>query len=990
MEWETGSEVDNVGFYLYRAVSEEGPYELVNPSVIPGLGSSPLGARYRYVDSGLVNGRAYFYELEDLESTGVRERHGAISATPLAGASFDSPTEEGGEEGDGSSSSDEHTITYGNPDETTLRVVKRSRRQVVLELITGGFYAEPQDDGSVRLSIPGFLEDWEPGSPAIPVKRTWLQAVVGKQVKIASVKAKSVESFSLRPTSAEMLEPVMLPDGTVSLAGKAQSPGKAFRGQGLYPENPVQVVTVAFQGDVKKAFLELSPLRWDRSTGQLLLARRLIVKVKFRGKVPGEKFLGGSRGRKRRKKNAGSSSVVANLVTHDSGLYGVSYRSLFGNRRRGVKTRKLNLSYQGEPVAFYVHPNKKQFKPGSRLYFLSGGEGLNPYGREAVYVVSVSGGGQKMETGSAFPSSSLAGSDVGHYWKTLTLEENHLFQGRLTTAPDVWLWDFLLAPVTKAYPFEVQNLASTSESSSLRLWIQGTTDLPTDPDHHVRIYLNGLLLEDFILEGELPWMSELSLLPGALLQGENILEIENVGDTGAAYSRIMLNRFEVTYPSQLVADSGQLRGSFGEIGIAEVTGLAGNAYVLDTTESPTKWLRGAELVEGGLRFQAEAQHHYLVADSTAVMSPEIRRPFPYRLKSLLYGANYVVIGPERLLEASWPLLELRISQGLTVLAVPIEQIYSEFGHGETRPEAIRDFLEYAYHHWRTRPRYVLLLGDGTFDFKDYFGWGVQNQVPPFPFKSTYLWTASDPAYAAVNGDDLLPDLAIGRLPAANLQEAQAMVAKIVAYETEGMGLGGRAVLIADRPDPRAGDFQANAEELAATLLFGNEVHKIYLDELGTIATHESVLQALDEGASLMSYIGHGAMNLWSENILRADHVGSLDYPAHYPLLLTMNCLNGYFQFPTFDSLSETLLKADGKGIIAAFSPSGESLDGPAHSYHKFLLTELLHGGHDTLGDAVLAAQAQFAEEGGYLELLSIYHLFGDPASRLWARPDTNP
>ena len=978
LRWETGSEVDNVGFYLYRATSESGPYEPVNPNVIPGLGSSPLGASYRYVDSGLVNGTTYYYELEDLESNGVRERHGPVSATPEAGATFDTPPDEGEQD---DSSSGEHTLTYGNPELTTLRVLKRSRRQVILELITGGFYAEPQEDGSVRLSIPGFLEDWEPGSPAIPVKRTWLQAVVGRQVQIRSVKAKNVESFSLRPTSAEMLETVMLPDGTVSLVSTAQLPGKAFRGQGLYPEYPAHVVTTAFQGDVKKAFLELSPLRWDRSTGQLLLARRLIVKVKFRGKVPGEKSLGRSRGRKRRNKNAGNGNVIANLVTHDSGLYGVSYRALFGNKRRGIKTKKLNLTYQGKPVAFYVHPNKKQFKPGSRLYFLSGGEELNPYGREAVYVLSLGGGGQKMERGSASPS----GLQVGHYWKTLKLEENHLFQGRLTTAPDVWLWDFLLAPVTKAYPFEVQGLASTSESGSLKVWLQGTTNLPQNPDHHVRIYLNGLLLEDFTLEGELPWMGELSLLPGALLEGQNTLEIENVGDTGAAYSRIMLNRFEVTYPRQLVADSGQVRGSFTQSGVAEVAGFTGNPLLIDTTGSMPKWLSGAESLEGGLRglrFRAEDGHHYLVADSTAVMTPEIRRPFPYRLKSMLYGANYVVIGPESLLQASWPLLELRISQGLTVLAVPIEQIYSEFGHGETRPDAIRDFLGYAYHNWRTPPRYVLLLGDGTFDFKDYFGWGVENQVPPFPIKSNYLWTASDPAYAAVNGDDLLPDIAIGRLPAANLEEAQAMVHKIVTYENEGGGLHGRAVLIADRPDPRAGDFEANAEELAATLLSGHDVEKIYLDELGTAATHDSILSTFDEGASLVSYIGHGAMNLWSENILRTDDVDSLDYPAHYPLLLTMNCLNGYFQFPTYDSLSETLLKADGKGIIAAFSPSGESLDAPAHFYHRLLLAELLHGGHATLGDAVLEAQSKFAESGGYLELLSIYHLFGDPAMRL--------
>ena len=130
-----------------------------------------------------------------------------------------------------------------------------------------------------------------------------------------------------------------------------------------------------------------------------------------------------------------------------------------------------------------------------------------------------------------------------------------------------------------------------------------------------------MLIDDFTLEGELPWMSDLSLLPGALQEGENFLEIENVGDTGAAYSRIMLNRFEVSYPRHLVADSGLLRGSFGESGIAEVTGFTGKAFIVDITESRTKWLSGSESVEGGLRFHAQAGHHYLLADSTPASSP---------------------------------------------------------------------------------------------------------------------------------------------------------------------------------------------------------------------------------------------------------------------------------------------------------------------------------------------------------------------------------
>ena len=99
-------------------------------------------------------------------------------------------------------------------------------------------------------------------------------------------------------------------------------------------------------------------------------------------------------------------------------------------------------------------------------------------------------------------------------------------------------------------------------------------------------------------------------------------------------------------------------------------------------------------------------------------------------------------------------------------------------------------------------------------------------------------------------------------------------------------------------------------------------------------------------------------------------------------MLTLNCLNGYFHFPYFDSLAEELVKAPERGAIAAFSPSGLSLDAPAHRFHQALLQELVHGGHARLGGAVAAAQAAYASSGAFPELLRIYHLFGDPALRM--------
>jgi hypothetical protein len=96
----------------------------------------------------------------------------------------------------------------------------------------------------------------------------------------------------------------------------------------------------------------------------------------------------------------------------------------------------------------------------------------------------------------------------------------------------------------------------------------------------------------------------------------------------------------------------------------------------------------------------------------------------------------------------------------------------------------------------------------------------------------------------------------------------------------------------------------------------------------------------------------------------------------------MNCLNGYFHFPYFNSLSEEVLKAEGKGAIAAFSPSGLSLNGPAHVLHEEILNEIFNGTHERLGDAVLASQSAYADSGNFSDLLLIYHLLGDPALRI--------
>jgi len=74
--WETASEVDTMGFNLYRAVTlAEGPFEQVNTELIPAKGDPLTGATYQIEDEGVEPGQLYFYQIEEVEWSGAHQRY---------------------------------------------------------------------------------------------------------------------------------------------------------------------------------------------------------------------------------------------------------------------------------------------------------------------------------------------------------------------------------------------------------------------------------------------------------------------------------------------------------------------------------------------------------------------------------------------------------------------------------------------------------------------------------------------------------------------------------------------------------------------------------------------------------------------------------------------------------------------------------------------------------------------------------------------------
>lgn len=89
VEWETATELDNLGFNLYRGESATGPWVKLNAALIPAQQPGLItGAVYEWLDEGASPDTTVFYRLEDVDIHGVSTFHGPVSAMPTGPAAI--------------------------------------------------------------------------------------------------------------------------------------------------------------------------------------------------------------------------------------------------------------------------------------------------------------------------------------------------------------------------------------------------------------------------------------------------------------------------------------------------------------------------------------------------------------------------------------------------------------------------------------------------------------------------------------------------------------------------------------------------------------------------------------------------------------------------------------------------------------------------------------------------------------------------------------
>ena len=478
---------------------------------------------------------------------------------------------------------------------------------------------------------------------------------------------------------------------------------------------------------------------------------------------------------------------------------------------------------------------------------------------------------------------------------------------------------------------------------------------------------------------------------GALLQGND------------KFDKIFVNHWDLYYRRKFVAWQGQIDFRAETDGPHEylVKGWEQpKVVILDITDplTPVRLTNPATIPgkTNAILFRAEdkAGDHFWLQEEQAIRSPDsiILRPSLDALRHPESGSDVIIVTGPELDAAAQRLADWHRKRGYSSKVVYFDDLVDEFNDGIYHPKAITEFMRWARENWPDpKPHYLTLLGDGHWNFKDYNPEKYPDTpiiVPPYlawedPWQGE---VPDDNRYADLDGDGN-PELAVGRIPVNDLDEANAVVDKLVTYN-ENVRTDywqRRAVFIADH-DPAVGDFAAFSNEIISDTM----PNDLIIERIYRTITHpeaedvrNAITESINRGSWMVQYAGHGSPTTWMKGEgWSLKDVLKLDNSGRYPFVSTYNCLDGYFAYPGTPGIAEFMLRRKDAGSIAAISPTGLGTTYIQAEFRSILMNVIFKEGVHKLGDALLITKQRFYEKYGKHYLIETMTLFGDPTLRL--------
>ena len=593
------------------------------------------------------------------------------------------------------------------------------------------------------------------------------------------------------------------------------------------------------------------------------------------------------------------------------------------------------------------------------------------------------------QSGKRIPVSASAGSSassVQSFLSSVTLEQRTTYFAALLNGPNA---DNFFGALVNTEPVD-QDLTiqhydpSSTIPAQVTITLQGVT---AGQPHSVSVAVNGSSVGVLNFDGQDNFTSSFPVEQGLLHDGSNAVTLTALnGDADTSLVQSIVLNFPHTY----AADSDWLRAAAPAGAHVKISGFSSSQIQAYDISDPLNIIQLA----GPITFDntgssitiavpgppsSAAPHTFIVFAADEISSPASITFHPQStLAEQRAGADIVIITHPDFASTLGPLVSLRKSQQHEVAVVTVDQLFDAFNYGERSPFALRSYLQFASAQWHEKPQSVLLLGDASFDPRDYLGLGDFDFVPTRIIETAAFKTASDDWLSDFQGTGFAT-IPTGRIPARTAADAALVISKIVNYE-RGTSQGSwtqQALIIADQ---NVGvDFSSEADMAAALLPPSLVATKILADGQSTTAVAQQILDAVNTGTLLVNYTGHGAEQQWSfSDLLDNASAAALSNGGRLPVFLLMDCLNGFFHDVYAESLSSALLLAPNGGAVAVWASSGFTTAPPQAAMDQALLRTLAANPTQPLGRSILTAKLNITDP----DVRRTWILFGDPAMRV--------
>jgi hypothetical protein len=512
---------------------------------------------------------------------------------------------------------------------------------------------------------------------------------------------------------------------------------------------------------------------------------------------------------------------------------------------------------------------------------------------------------------------------------------------------------------------------------------------------------NGITLPTGIVFSELvPGFTETFAYDGNLettfnATGENITI--NIGFSGSSVSSTWLNFIELIGRGNLKYNNAQFQfRESNTIGAGNIT-----KFIIDADPGVIIWdvtdrinvKNQLYLTEGSniiFRAVTDTLRNYILFNNSDVFSSSDvtfeEKIANQNIHNTAYQPDYVIVThPAFMSEARRLAAFHHDAQGLDTMVVNVYHVYNEFSSGAQDISAIRDMMRMFYERAgadvEKMPRYLLLFGDGSFDYRFLAFDENENtlKVPNFESLESFTKTESygtDDYFGFLDpseGDNIEHtneklDIGIGRLPVVTAEEATQMVDKILHYKSpESLGSWRNALcFMADDEDynQHVEDADLLTNMIAEDYPTYN-IDKIYFDSYQQIPgaggerypdVETGINNKMFTGAFIMNYLGHGNEQNWAqERVLSVDDINTWDNYDKLPLFITATCSFSRYDNPGLRSAGEMVLLNPTGGGIALVTTVRLVYASGNYDLNKNLLAQLfvkIDGAYPALGDAV--------------------------------------